>query len=174
MKPVLTSFLPRLAATLLVVVSLLVSSCGRSKLSSEQRAQLQAAYDERLNELRTASLGHTAGWPSDEDCDASLWAGIARLAGAEWVDISAAVQPNGRPTRLPYADCGPGDMGYNAGSATTISNDMITGIIAGLYASNDSASAKLLWEYGYTHSWIMGEPNWYASRVLSARTVSRY
>jgi len=150
----------------LLTAAVLVTSCGRDSLSSSDRERLQAEYNLRLNELRTASLGHTAGWPSDADCDGALWAGVARAAGADWVDISAAVQADGRPTRIPYADCGPGDMGYNGGSATTVSNDMITGIMLGLYASNDPTTAKLLWDYGYTHAWIMGEPNWYAARVL--------
>lgn len=149
-----------------LLLFLLTASCGRDSLSSSDREELQAQYNLHLNELRTASLGHTAGWPSDSDCDAALWAGIARAAGADWVDVSAAVQPDGRPTRLPYADCGPGDMGYNNGSATTISNDMITGIMLGLYASNDSSTTKRLWDYGYSQGWIMGFPAWYASRVV--------
>jgi hypothetical protein len=145
----------------------LLPACGRvGGLSSEQHTQLQSEYDLRLNELRTASLSHTAGWPSDEDCDGALWAGVARLAGASWVDISAAVQPDGRPTRRPYSDCGPGDLGYNNGSASTTSNDMITGIMAGMFSAQDTDSAKRLWDYGYSHSWIMGEPNYYVSRVL--------
>lgn len=88
---------------LLLLFTVLATACGQGgALSSEQRIQLQAGYDLRLGELRTASLSHVAGWPSDEDCDGSLWAGVARLAGADWVDISAAVQPDGRPTRRPY------------------------------------------------------------------------
>lgn len=150
---------------LLTVIALLIG-CGSSGLSSDQRASLQAEYDSRLAELRTMSLNHVAGWPSDEDCDGALWAGIAVAAGADWVDISAAVQPDGRPTRKPFSDCGPGELGYNSGSSTTISNDMITGILLGLNHTRDSATAKRLWDYGYHHSWIMGEPNWYASRVL--------
>lgn len=154
--------------TLFFLLAAGIFGCGGETLSSEQRAHLQAEYGLRLNELRTASLTHIAGWPSDEDCDGALWAGIARLAGADWVDISAAVQPDGRPTRRPFSDCGPHDLGYNGGSATTVSNDMITGIIAGMYASGsaDTYTAKRLWDYGYSHSWIMGEPNYYVSRVV--------
>lgn len=112
------------------------------------------------------SLGHISGWPSDEDCDGALWAGIALAAGADWVNVSSAVGPDGRPTRRPHSDCGPRELGYNSGSSTTISNDMITGILLGLNHTRDSSTAKRLWDYGYSHSWIMGEPNWYASRVL--------
>ena len=140
--------------------------CGRETLSPEQRVQLEAEYDRRLSELRTASLSHTAGWPADNECDGALWAGIARAAGADWVDVSAAVQPDGRPTRMPFSDCGPHDKGYNGGSASTTSNDMITGIMLGMFSTQDTYTAKLLWDYGYSHGWIMGYPDYYISRVL--------
>lgn len=61
----------------LILLPVVISSCGRDSLSSSERTSLQAEYNTRLAELRTMSLGHTAGWPSDEDCDGALWAGIA-------------------------------------------------------------------------------------------------
>lgn len=130
-------------------------------MSLVTRTALQAKYDQVLDELHRKSKDHVAGWPTDEDCDAALWAGVARAGGATWVDISAAVQLNGRPTRRPYRDCiTPTE------SKTTTSNDMITGIVLGLYASKDRDSLQRLWDYGWAHAWIMGFPEWRLSRVF--------
>ena len=134
--------------------------------SREEIASLQSEYNLRLEKLREESKLNLAGWPADNECDGALWAGIARAAGADWVDISAAVQPDGRPTRMPFSDCGPGDLGYNNGSASTTSNDMITGIMLGMFAAGETDTAKLMWDYGYSHGWVMGYPTYYISRVL--------
>ena len=151
---------------LLLTFLLFLLGCSTTQPSREDLASLRTKYEEQLELLRKNSETHLAGWPSDNECDGALWAGIARAAGATWVDVTAAVQPDGRTTRMPYSDCGPGNMGYNNGSATTISNDMLTGIMLGLYADNDAQTAKMIWEYGYSHNWTMGYPEYYVSRVL--------
>ena len=151
---------------LLTFFLFLLLGCATTQPSRGDLISLRAKYNEKLEELRKNSESHLAGWPSDAECDGALWAGIARAAGATWVDVTAAVQPDGRPTRIPYGDCGPGSLGYNNGSATTISNDMLTGIMLGLYADNDSQTAKMIWTYGYSHNWTMGYPEYYVSRVL--------
>jgi hypothetical protein len=43
---------------------------------------------------------------------------------------------------------------------------MITGILLGLQASGDEKSVLRLYQYGESHDWIMGYPEWYISRVL--------
>lgn len=139
-------------------------SCGQVErvfLSPILKDQLEAEYKDKLEELRRLSEGHIAGWPSDEDCDGALWAGVARAAGADWVDVSAALRPNGRPTRRPNRDCM-----YPEESKTTTSNDMITGIILGLLSARDVTSLHRLWQYGDENNWIMGYPRDYVSRVL--------
>ena len=152
--------------SLLTFLLSLLLGCATTQPSRGDRIYLRAKYQEKLEELRKNSETHLAMWPADNECDGALWAGIARAAGATWVDVTAAVQPDGRPTRMPFSDCGPGSLGYNNGSATTISNDMLTGIMLGLYADNDAATAKMIWEYGYSHNWTMGYPEYYVSRVL--------
>lgn len=135
---------------LLLALTMILSACGGDEPSS--RADLHGAYDSKLEELRVEEE-----WA---DCDSALWAGLARAAGADWIDVSRWVASNGRPTRLPDADC---DL---ADSASTTSNDMITGIMLGLNVSGDSRALQQMWDYGYSHNWIMGFPEYYLSRVL--------
>jgi hypothetical protein len=123
--------------------------------------ELEEQYNAKLAELKEMSKEHIAGWPSDHDCDGALWAGVARAAGADWVDMSAALQPDGRPTRRPLRDCVTPDE-----SKATTSNDMITGTLLGLQASKDDLSVLKLYRYGLDNNWIMGYPEWYMARVL--------
>ncbi len=123
--------------------------------------ELEEMYRSKLVHLREETEKNIAGWPADNECDGALWAGVARAAGADWVDVSASLRPDGRPTRKPLRDCLTPDE-----SATTTSNDMITGIILGLQESKDTDSVLRLYQYGEQHDWIMGTPEWYISRVL--------
>jgi hypothetical protein len=123
--------------------------------------ELEEQYNAKLAELRNITERNVGGWPSDHDCDAALWAGVARAAGAEWVEMDAALQPDGRPTRRPLRDCVTPDE-----SKATTSNDMITGILLGLQAGKDDLSVLKLYQYGLDHNWIMGYPEWYMARVL--------
>jgi hypothetical protein len=123
--------------------------------------ELEEQYNAKLAELRNITERNVGGWPSDHDCDGALWAGVARAAGADWVDVSAALQPDGRPTRRPLRDCVTPDE-----SKATTSNDMITGIILGLQAAKDDRSIYKLYQYGIDNNWIMGYPEWYMARVL--------
>jgi len=145
-----------------------VVGCGREgdPVAPSMRDKLAGQYGEKLKQLRELSEDHTAGWPSDYDCDSSLWAGIARAGGADWVDVSAGVQPDGRTTRKPLQDCGPIEEGFSGDSATTTSNDMITGLLLGLLASQDGTTIHKMYVYGEKNNWIMGLPKYYVSRVI--------
>ena len=137
-------------------------ACGKpQKGSPSLRDKLAGQYANKLEELRDLSREHIAGWPSDHDCDSSLWAGVARAAGAEWVEVDAGVRPDGRTTRRPLRDCVIPDE-----SATSTSNDMITGLLLGLLASKDETTVHKMYRYGEDHNWIMGYPETYISRVL--------
>lgn len=147
---------------LFVALSFTLPACGQEVPAGPVLiTELEQQYAVKLLQLRNETAGHIAGWPADAECDGALWAGVARAAGADWVDMSAALRPDGRPTRKPLRDCVTPDE-----SATTTSNDMITGIILGLSASGDSSSILKLYQYGERHDWIMGYPEWYLSRVL--------
>jgi len=143
----------------ILLFSFLFLGCGDA-LNVVYREQLQEKYDSKLAELHEKTKENIGGWPSDIDCDAALWAGVARAAGADWVTVSAALAPDGRPTRRPYADC---EIPHE--SRTTTSNDMITGIILGLVTEKNVPALHALWQYGYERSWIMGYPEWFVARV---------
>lgn len=147
---------------LFLVLSFAPTACGREIPAGPVLIlELEEQYTKKLEELRQLSDDHIAKWPTDMECDGALWAGVARAAGADWVDVSAALRPDGRPTRKPLRDCVTPDE-----SATTTSNDMITGILLGLQAAGDSESVYRLYRYGEQNDWIMGYPEWYISRVL--------
>lgn len=121
---------------------LLVAGCGRSTVPLELPSPLQrAALQSALQAAQAAVPSEEAGWPSDSDCDGALWAGEARAAGITHVDVSAALQSDGRPTRRPHRDCGATE------SQATTSTDMELGIIEGLLAARDLHSLEALQVY---------------------------
>ncbi len=145
-----------------LVLSFTTLACGKEiPMGPTLLLELEEQYNAKLVELREMSKEHIAKWPSDHDCDGALWAGIARSAGATWVEMDAALQPDGRPTRRPLRDCVTPDE-----SKATTSNDMITGILLGLQAAKDDRSIYKLYQYGLANNWIMGYPEWYMARVL--------
>lgn len=147
-----------------LLVVLFLFGCGSRPSSTSPspsaRTQLMVAYNDRLAVFKTATAAHLAGWPSDTNCDGALWAGAARRAGADWVDIAQALQDDGRPTRRPSADCAEDE------SAATTSPDMMLGIILGLEAAKDVTSLEQMFQYGLSHTWIMGSPAYRIDRVL--------
>lgn len=148
---------------LFLVIAFTSPACGKEEppVSDTLQQELEQLYTGKLLQLRNATEQNIGGWPTDSECDGALWAGVARAAGADWVDMSAALRPDGRPTRKPLRDCVTPDE-----SATTTSNDMITGILLGLQEARDADSVHRLYTYGESHDWIMGTPEWYISRVL--------
>ena len=125
---------------------------------AQLKAQLRDSYFQ-------STRGHKGNWPSDKDCDSALWAGVARAAGIEEVQVDLALTWEGRPTRLPCGDCGPGSHGYNNGSAATTSTDMMLGTILGLFCAKDRVSLEKMRSYADENRGIMGVP-----RELVART----
>jgi hypothetical protein len=146
-----------------IVIAFNTVACGREDTPIELslRDKLAAEYASKLGELRDLSREHISGWPSDHDCDSALWAGIARAAGADWVEVDAGVRPNGRTTRRPLRDCVIPDE-----SATSTSNDMITGLLLGALAAKDEPTIYKIYKYGEENNWVMGYPETYISRVL--------
>lgn len=133
---------------------LLLVSCGRpgtpatadhiSQVRSLQQALLQQFTQDTAN-----TLGH---WPSDQNCDGALWAGEAAAAGTD-TEVYLSLQMDGRPTRKPGKDCNISE------SASTISTDMLTGILLGLYSVKDLDGLLLLQQYADQHNLVMGTPN---------------
>jgi hypothetical protein len=139
----------------LLFLLVLLSSCGIPNKKSNEIERLQLAYDNQRMDFSS-----TAGWPSDVDNDGSLWAGLAARAGLS-VNVAAAVQANGRVTRRPFKDSIIPDE-----SASSISNDMILGVIAGLLYQKEAKVLESVFNYGKVNSWVMGYPVYMAGRVV--------
>lgn len=153
---------------LLLTVLLALAGCGAtSKVKEKDSAALGSVAELRsLFKTHTAELAAAAdpasGFPSAEDCDATLWAGEAAYAGLT-VHLEAAETAPGVVTRRP-ATSGPC---YPDHSASSTSRDMLLGYVLGKWAQRDGAALQRLADYGEAHSWTMGEGD--ASRVqLSA------
>lgn len=138
------------------MLSLGFAACGQARLQRHPVStdgNLIAAFEQNLSVLKNEAGAH--GWPSDHDCDAALWAGLARAAGATWVDLDAGLANNGQPLRRPASqpEC------YAEGaSRSTISGDMILGLTIGAALSGDVDFLSKIYRYGEVHQWVMGEP----------------
>ncbi len=100
-----------------------------------------------------AAADPTTHWPVADDCDQTLWAGEAKVAGAD-PDLNYAEYAAGDIHRRPLGlgECYPGH------SATSVSNDMILGYMVGRFAAHDLAALNRLADYGEAHGWTMGVP----------------
>jgi len=177
------------AALTTILTAALTFSCGSKKRDdSSDRYQpgpdhrLVAAYQAALLDLKAVS--ESGGWPAAEECDGALWMGMAVRAGNDTIDATASIQPDGRPTRLYKKDCMPGNTGSQVvcvfdapcmgGSASTISNDMITGILLALIHNKDAEAIDRMYQYGERNSWFMGYPVSMVGRVYlrpNGRTI---
>jgi hypothetical protein len=146
---------------LIILPLFFLIGCGiNTKTNSSKIDKLAEAYSYKLDEFDIISSSQEAKWPSDYDCDAALWAGLAARAGTA-TDIKAALDGSGRTTRKPNKDCI-----VPSESASSTSNDMILGIITGLYYKKDLASLELIFHYGLVNNWVMGYPASMAARVV--------
>ena len=84
-------------------------------------------------------------------CDGVLFTGLHAI-GCDYASISL-FEDNGRWYRDPEHKCGP----THGGASSTISKDMLTGILTYMWWSKDLAAINRMIEYGKANSWVMGE-----------------
>jgi hypothetical protein len=145
-----------------IILTLGLSSCGlftkkheKSPNADTRLTTLSGEYVKRKAAYEEITLG-TQGWPSVNDCDATLWAGEVCSAGLE-VQISAAEYPvDGQVQRRPISSCF--FQGHPNGSDSSVSNDMILGYLSCLWQQQDLHALQRLADYGEAHNWVMGEP----------------
>jgi hypothetical protein len=131
-------------------------SCGyfASRKPSDPKpnrnAEFRAAYDDLL---ATTDFGET-GWPSVDDCDGLLWAGIASAGGVS-VDLTLSEYEAGEWHRRPPPACWDGE---DNGARSTISNDMIIGLLWGLWRARDLTNLTEFADYAIEHDYVIGEP----------------
>lgn len=136
--------------------------------SFERKPDKPAANDPRIGELRVlAADWKTAleakledGWLARNECDSTLWNGLACSAGVP-VKIELAEYEPGQIHRRPAPSCWTREGG-DQGAKSTVSSDMILGYSACLWRRKDLDGLKRLAAYGEardrTIGWEMGEP----------------
>lgn len=139
-------------------------SCA--KANKEEKAEpltkiqlLRNKYDAKISEAKQ-KFDVKSGWPSAIDCDATLWAGLAKAAGVDTVDLEQADYGSGEIHRVPSPDdC------YASGS-TSVSRDMLLGYTYGMFRTGNAEAIQLILNFGEHHSWIMGKPEASLGEVL--------
>lgn len=141
------------------LVAFVVVACSKadSRVPPEPSNALKEAVIEKTAKLRDLS-DHDSGFPDAHDCDGLLWAGLAKAADQS-VHLEAAEYEPGHMHRRPKSvgPCWTPEKG-DVGSKSTISNDMLTGYMWGIWRSQDLEAAKRLASYGEDHNWTMGDP----------------
>ncbi len=152
------NFLSRL---LLPISFLLLLSCGRIQEEKHQNLlspDISAALRAKLNLYLTLSSKHqdTHGFVMSDECDSLLFSSLYATANP-LVRITDARDVKGAWHRRPQMDC------YPAHSPSTISQDMILGLLIYLHKLSDrdyGLAARLtsdLYKYGIKHSFVMGK-----------------
>lgn len=108
---------------------------------------------EQLKDMHNYSLSALKNsWPSRTDCDATLWAGLACVAGSG-LDLTEAEEAPGKWRRRPAPHCKVPDE-----SRSTISNDMLLGVMSCAHSRGDLALLERLAHWGEVNNWQMGDP----------------
>ncbi len=99
-----------------------------------------------------ASQRDRHGFVSTDHCDSLLWTGLLAASGLP-TDLRAARLPDGRWLRRPtdYPECH-----SCGGSKSSISRDMLLGLIWGAWRTRDLPLLLDLHKYSRTHYWVMG------------------
>lgn len=132
-----------------LVFLLCLFACSKEKpetapLGMDPALQAKAALYREL----APSVLKFAGFVND-DCDALLFSSLAAVGGYP-VDLTAARNDDGQWFRTTSKDC------YPDRSSSSISRDMLLGVIMYAYAARDLDMVERLYAYGDSHNWVMG------------------
>jgi hypothetical protein len=140
---------------LLAITFIFLMSCGHGKNPEDPTtsplAEVKAKYERYLSLVKTVSDPKT-GFIAVETCDSLLFTALTS-AGGYGVDIKVARDEEGRWWRRPGKDCGP--QWQNAKS--TISRDMLLGVLWGGWVKRDLAMVESLFRYAVRHNLVMGD-----------------
>lgn len=137
---------------------LLLLGCGRpgdkpeaSVTVREQLEQRRAVYLDLLPTVQRES-----GFVDTDHCDSVLFSGLMAASGIDTIDVTAAEDPAKpgrwyrRPVSLP--EC------YASGSSrSTISRDMLLGVMWYAWTEKRLDVLERMWEYGESRDWFMGD-----------------
>jgi len=140
----------------LIPLALALAACGpRHAPRGPDRPSMPPALSalaDRYDALQP-SVQDARGWSDTDRCDALLWASLRAASGVPGVDVGAAEASDGRWLRRPadMPEC------YAAGeSASTVSRDMLLGVLWWAWTARDAGAVSRLWAYGLSHGWSMG------------------
>ncbi len=137
--------------TRLLLLILGLSACASEKPDASvplDLSVLRAKYETYIS-LSTRHQGDS-GFVHDRDCDSLLFSSLYSFAGGE-IEVLAAQEEPGKWHRTPTQDC------YPDRSKSTISRDMLLGLLYHAISHNEGDISENLIEYGRTHSWTMGD-----------------
>lgn len=137
-----------------ILMSIVLISCGRfeKNKSKETKENPNLSLLQTKNDLYLQLIQpklDESGFILHEDCDSLLFTGLLSSAQSINTDITAARDPNGQWFRRP--------LSKPCSSASTISRDMLIGVMWYAWRNNRLDIAEDLFEYGRSHTWIMGE-----------------
>lgn len=95
------------------------------------------------------------GFILSKDCDSTLFTGLYNTVPGLGVELLAARNSDGQWFRRPLVDGK--DTCYPHHSASTISRDMLLGVLWSAWRNKDLSMAEDLWNYGVSHDWNMGQ-----------------
>ena len=138
----------------MILAIMFAISCGKSP-ARETVLQYPDIADKASKYLDLAKQSADANkWPVS-DCDALLWASLYNVAGGD-ADLDKARDASGKWYRTPSHDC------YPSRSKSSISQDMILGLVLASWQARDAGRIAELIKYGEDHVsiggwWLFGE-----------------
>lgn len=145
----------------LVLLSVLFVGCSEKGTKPEDPsiidvsllAELETKYNTYL-ELYP-QVQDASGFIESDHCDALLFTALLGSVSDTGIDMHAAEISPGKWTRRPLLNGI--DTCYPENSKSSISRDMLLGLMWWAWQTKNLSVAEDLWEYGQSHSWIMGE-----------------
>lgn len=142
------------------IANLLMAFClgfCSSKKNVTEKAEPSSKV-ENLKALYNSKVAKLSGWPSTRDCDALLWAGLAKAAGVKDIDLKLAeYDDSGELNRRPKPSCYPGE------SKSSVSRDMVLGFLWGVWRSSDKDALNRFQSRTEQKNWVIGAP--YPERI---------
>ena len=138
----------------MILAVMIATSCGKSP-ARETVSQYPDIADKAARYLELAKQSADADkWPV-HDCDALLWASLYNFAGGD-ADLDKARDDSGKWYRTPSHDC------YPERSRSSISQDMILGLMLASWQAKDANRIANIIKYGESHVsiggwWLFGD-----------------
>lgn len=145
---------------LILLISMLMGCGQEQEIEEDTRYRASEKLIEKYNTYLQLVRTHQDidGFIDTKYCDATLWSGLVGVSGPS-VDLTAALDPDvsGRWYRRPisYPECW-----GNQESRSTISKDMLLGVMYWSVSRQRLDILEDIWEYGESRSWVMGNGRW--------------